>query len=88
MSKPTESHGPGRVIGIIVTALAVAGGYFGREFIRGKKIPDHLLHHPAMSVPDLLTVSDAEQLRALAREMAVFPTNVQVSTQYRLVRSD
>ena len=36
-------------------------------------IPQHLLNHPALSVPDLLTETDAQRLRDLAVEMGSSP---------------
>lgn len=38
-------------------------------------IPSHLLHHPAVYVPDLLPEDVATELRRLAKEMKEFPTN-------------
>jgi hypothetical protein len=66
----------------LVAALVAAGGYWVRDTMRIGRIPQHLLNHPAVSVPDLLTVEDAMRLKDLAREMAVFPCNVQVETRY------
>jgi len=62
---------------VAVAAVVAAVAHQARERLIRDRIPPHLLHHPARSVPGLLSEDDAASLRELAREMAHFPSNTQ-----------
>eukprot|EP01094_Clydonella_sp_ATCC50884_P011068 TRINITY_DN2086_c0_g1_i1.p1 TRINITY_DN2086_c0_g1~~TRINITY_DN2086_c0_g1_i1.p1 ORF type:complete len:431 (-),score=189.18 TRINITY_DN2086_c0_g1_i1:129-1421(-) len=63
-----------RGIPISVAWLALALGLYLYAAPR-VSLPDHLLHHPAVYVPDLISPEVGAELRRLAKEMKEFPTN-------------
>ncbi|CAJ0566599.1 unnamed protein product, partial [Mesorhabditis spiculigera] len=70
-----------KIMYIVVVGLA----YFANRWYRTPKIPDHLLHHPAVFVPGLIDENIAEELLEMAKEMKEFPTNLNDLTFYDTV---
>ena len=58
---------------VVVVAAAAALGWSAQRMRERHAIPKHLLHHDALSVPELLTETDAARLRELAIEMGRSP---------------
>lgn len=58
---------------VVVVAAAAALGWSVRHMRERHAIPPHLLNHDALSVPELLTETDAARLRELAIEMGRSP---------------
>ena len=57
--------------------LLVAAVLIGFSLKTRSHIPPHLLGHPALAVPELLSQKTAKSLMQLAKQMKEFPTNVE-----------
>jgi hypothetical protein len=57
----------------LTVAVAAVVGWAVQHLRERHAIPLHLLNHPALSVPDLLSETDAQRLRDLAVEMGSAP---------------
>jgi hypothetical protein len=64
-----------KVIGFAVAVIAITLGGLNYSISR-REIPEHMLHHPAHAIPNLISESHFKELNQLMRQMKEFPSNV------------
>jgi len=67
---------------VIAVIALVAALYVRNLFSKRVTIPEHLLHHPATWMPNLIGPREFKEINEIMREFKEFPTNINAGLKF------